>query len=169
MTATAVIEILVIGVQAELWLALLACALSPDGHRTALSTLKDLKEWAPLGTVVALALAYGLGVIVDRWADSLFPRTPNEKLPLMRLIVMHKSEGVAYRFLKRRSGNEQDVDAYLVKMTRTKAPRERRRAPCWCSPSSARILFAKGHNTKEHHRVLAAALRRLSTTARSRH
>jgi hypothetical protein len=99
MTATAVVEILVVGIQTELWLALLACAFSPDGHRSAVSTLKELKEWAPLGTVLALALAYGLGVIVDRWADSMFPRTALEKLPRMRLTVMHKSEGLA-KFLE---------------------------------------------------------------------
>ena len=99
MTATAVVEILVVGVQAELWLAILACSFVPDGPRTGIRILQMLKEWAPLGTVTALAVAYALGVVIDRWADSLFPRAPSERLALMRLTVMHKSEGIA-KFLE---------------------------------------------------------------------
>jgi 8-oxo-dGTP pyrophosphatase MutT (NUDIX family) len=71
-----------------------------------------------------------------------------------------------YRYVKRRSGTEQDVDAYLVKVTRTTRPGEPERAPAWCSPAAARTRFAAGHNAAEHRRVLAAAMRRLATARR---
>jgi len=71
-----------------------------------------------------------------------------------------------YRYVKGRKGTTQDVDAYLVEVTRRRASGERRRAPVWVSPAKARGLFASGLNAAEHRRVLAAAMRRLKTAAR---
>ena len=68
-----------------------------------------------------------------------------------------------YRYVKSRSGKEQDVDAYLVKVKRAKPPDEPDRGPVWVTAAEARTRFATGHNTAEHRRVLAAALRRLTS------
>ena len=104
MTATAVVEILVLGLQTLLCLGVLAVALMDGAWRDHLTGLKDVKEWAPLITLLAVASAYGLGVVVDRCADTLFrtqdsPRQLPAKLSTMRLAVLHSSEGMA-KFLE---------------------------------------------------------------------
>jgi 8-oxo-dGTP pyrophosphatase MutT (NUDIX family) len=70
-----------------------------------------------------------------------------------------------YHYVKE-GGAEQDVDAYLMKVRRTAAPSEPARTPTWCSPAEARIHLAEGANAREHRRVLAAALRRLTPSRR---
>jgi hypothetical protein len=102
-TAAAVVEILVVGLQALIWVTILARAFTDDAWLAPRLVLA--KEWAPLLTVVALSLAYALGVVVDRWADTLFKRQdaapPEERgnLAMRRLTVLHKSEGMA-KFLE---------------------------------------------------------------------
>jgi hypothetical protein len=81
MASTAVFaEILVVGFQAGAWLTLLVLAL----FGTNWVALSDLEAWAALITVVAVAVAYMLGVIVDRVADDIFllgARLVRETLP----------------------------------------------------------------------------------------
>lgn len=102
MSATAVVaEILVVGLQAEFWLVLLILALQDGASVSAgLDRLKEFKEWATLATTCVLALAYALGVIVDRLSDTVFTwqdrgRILSESQGVMRLTVMKKSEGMA--------------------------------------------------------------------------
>lgn len=70
MTTTAVFaEILVLGLQAVAWLALaLAVVIDPG------PALSALEPWATLVTIMVLAGAYVLGVLVDRIADSVAGR-----------------------------------------------------------------------------------------------
>jgi|GEM_PF-2107901 len=120
MTSTTLFaEILVVGLQAALWLGLLflLIANSIGINSDIVGTAQRLKEWAVLITIFAVGLAYTLGIVVDRLADSvvsylekeLFPdETPPDKtddklkedaliveLPssvgLMRMCVMSKS------------------------------------------------------------------------------
>ena len=103
MTAAAVVEILVVGLQALLWVGLLARAFMDDAWLFARLVL--LKEWAALVTTVALALAYAFGVVVDRCADTLFKRQDalppggSGDLAVRRLTILHKSDGMA-KFLE---------------------------------------------------------------------
>lgn len=72
MTTTAVfVEILVGGVEALIWVVLLALAIVQPSKADA-AALLDHKEWAAPIVPVLLALAYALGIVVDRLADSLF-------------------------------------------------------------------------------------------------
>ncbi len=67
MNTTAVFtELLVIGLQAAAWIALAAASFFDFGGAT-----QALSNWGALVTIVVLALAYVLGVVVDRIADSL--------------------------------------------------------------------------------------------------
>jgi 8-oxo-dGTP pyrophosphatase MutT (NUDIX family) len=94
MTTTAVFaEIIVVGLQAEIWLATLVLAVFGADW----VDLGAVDEWATLLTVLVLAAAYALGIIVDRLADTLVPirkRAPNgDRFRRMRLEVLHKSGG----------------------------------------------------------------------------
>jgi hypothetical protein len=75
MTSTAIFaEILVVGLQATIWLALTALlvadlnGINTSGIRPAITSLK---EWAALITVFVIGLAYALGIIIDRLSDSI--------------------------------------------------------------------------------------------------
>ena len=76
MTSTAIFaEILVVGLQATVWLTLLCLWIAdvngiPVGSITA--RLGRLKEWATLITTFVLGFAYTLGIIVDRLADKRY-------------------------------------------------------------------------------------------------
>jgi hypothetical protein len=107
-------EILIIGLEVEAWLGLVL--LSVFG--TEWIKLDEVKDFATLLTLVVLALAYVLGIIVDRLSDTLADRfehtevgewvkskmTKNGELELpegvatMRMTVMQKSDGMT-RFL----------------------------------------------------------------------
>jgi hypothetical protein len=107
-------EILIVGLQVEAWLAL--ALLSVFG--TDWIELDPLKDFATLLTLVVLALAYVLGIIVDRLSDTLLDRfdasksgkrikkrmSKSKKLELpagvaiMRMTVMEASDGLT-RFL----------------------------------------------------------------------
>jgi hypothetical protein len=97
MTTTAVFaEVLVAGIEATVWLVLLAFAIAqPD--KFDISRLAPLKEWAVLITTFTLALAYAIGIIVDRVADTLFKaffrKTPSD-VPMMRLQVLARGDKV---------------------------------------------------------------------------
>lgn len=116
MATTAVFaEILVIGLQVVVWLAL--AIISAFG--TDWIDLADVSDFASLLTVLVLAFAYVLGILVDRLADTLLDwfekktesgrrskkrmsknpdLTTSEEVATMRMTVMHESEGMA-RFL----------------------------------------------------------------------
>lgn len=68
MTTTAVFaEILVVGLQAAAWIALAVLAV----FGTSWVDLEAVDKWATLVTILVLATAYVLGIVVDRMADSL--------------------------------------------------------------------------------------------------
>jgi hypothetical protein len=72
MTTTAVFaEMLVAGIEALVWIALVALAIAQPCEAD-FQRLAPLKDWAALITAVLLALAYGIGIVVDRVSDSLF-------------------------------------------------------------------------------------------------
>ncbi len=76
MATTAVVaEILIIGLQAEAWLALLLLAIVG----TEWIDLDKLAKFAALDTIVVVAVAYVLGILVDRMSDSLFDRLEYER------------------------------------------------------------------------------------------
>ncbi len=91
-------EILVVGLEAEGWIFLLVLAGLGTGW---LADLDVLGGWEALFTLLVLATAYVLGVLVDRSADTLFrwsekkPLKPRVDFPEMRLEVMDRSEGMA--------------------------------------------------------------------------
>jgi hypothetical protein len=115
MVTTAVFaEILVIGLQVEAWLGL--AVLSAFG--TEWIELGEVRDFATLVTFLLLALAYVLGIVADRLADTLIDRFEKTgrgkrikrrmskagkvekptKIATMRMRVMHESEGMT-RFL----------------------------------------------------------------------
>jgi len=71
MATTAVFaEMLVAGIEAVVWMMLFALAII--GREAEIGLLLPLKDWAPLITASLVAIAYGLGVVIDRVSDSLF-------------------------------------------------------------------------------------------------
>jgi hypothetical protein len=62
-------ELLVIGIQTAVWVALLVASLEPALFRHL--DLESLREWEGLVTAALFALFYSLGVLVDRLADVL--------------------------------------------------------------------------------------------------
>jgi amino acid permease len=99
-TTSLFVEILVVGIQTLVWLVLLIHAqwdLKPF-----LDMLKEYKEYAALITTLLLALAYVLGIFIDRIADSLcrwLRYSSDQLLPesvgKIRLRIMKESEGMA--------------------------------------------------------------------------
>lgn len=69
MSTTAVVaEILIVGLEAEAWLALLVVTIFGSGW----IDLETPSKFVPIVLVLVLAVAYVLGVIVDRTADTSF-------------------------------------------------------------------------------------------------
>lgn len=104
-TTVIFIEILIIGFQSIVWFAFIMGGILYSLH----FDFTVLKGWEALLTFFALAVAYTLGVIVDRLSDSIFGHfdmkihkreitTPSLTYAEMRLEIMYKSEGMA-RFL----------------------------------------------------------------------
>jgi hypothetical protein len=107
-------EILIVGLEVEAWLVL--AVLSVFGHEWI--DLTEVKDFATLLTLVVLALAYVLGIIVDRLADTLLnyfedtslgdsikgamsknsPLPKQPSLATMRMTVMAANDGLT-RFL----------------------------------------------------------------------
>lgn len=99
MSTTAIfVEILIVGLQAFVWLALLL------GVDKIVHLLEALKEYAALISMLVVALAYVIGIFVDRIADNFYKifryesETP-APVGLMRLRIMKESEGMA-KFLE---------------------------------------------------------------------
>jgi hypothetical protein len=69
-TTAMFIEILIIGLQAVVWLALLAASI----FGTKSVQLQNLSDWETLIVVLVFAIAYVLGILVDRLADTVFLR-----------------------------------------------------------------------------------------------
>jgi 8-oxo-dGTP pyrophosphatase MutT (NUDIX family) len=98
MATTAIfVEILIIGLEAFIWIALLS---GTDAIQNCTKTLVGLKEYSALITMLVVAAAYVLGIFIDRIADNYFKRFRFEtKTPasvgMMRLHVMKESEGIA--------------------------------------------------------------------------
>src|ERR1051325_4746801 len=72
MTTTAVLaEMRVGGIQALIWVVLIALSIAQPSQKHAYAILA-LKDWAVPATPVLVAIAYALGIVVDRIADSTF-------------------------------------------------------------------------------------------------
>ena len=72
MATTAIFaEILIIGLQAGAWLALLAASILG----TESVSIQNLKEWQTFLILPGVAIAYVLGILVDRVADTIFVTT----------------------------------------------------------------------------------------------
>ena len=100
MATTAVVaEILIVGLEAAAWISLLVfAAFGTDWvHRKDLETAS---HWVALETVVVLAVAYALGILIDRLADDAHgvlkrrfrgrPVKKPAKIPVMRMTVLHE-------------------------------------------------------------------------------
>lgn len=105
MVTTAVFaEIIVAGLQALTWITLLVLAIFGVGW----ADPADVSDWAALVTLLVLAAAYMLGVMIDRQADDLVlrlnrrrpPRPVDKPAPVeeMRMAILAQDDGVA-RFL----------------------------------------------------------------------
>jgi hypothetical protein len=71
MATTAVFaEIIVVGLQVEAWLALLVLGMFGRDW----VTLSALEKWVALLTILVIAVAYMLGVVIDRIADDIYLR-----------------------------------------------------------------------------------------------
>jgi hypothetical protein len=104
MTTTAIFaEILIIGLEATMWLCVLVAAI----FGTRWIPLARLENWETPISLFVLAFAYALGIIVDRVADSLFDpldrrlrtskgeKSPLPPVPEMRLCVLAEGGGMA--------------------------------------------------------------------------
>lgn len=90
MTTTAVFaEILVGGLEALIWVALIA--LSIARQKIDVDTMSKMHDWAAPVVPVVLAVAYTLGIVVDRVADSAFrqwiPKPWNESKLRLRVLA----------------------------------------------------------------------------------
>ncbi|HSK89333.1 MAG TPA: hypothetical protein VK880_13300 [Anaerolineales bacterium] len=101
-TTVLIAEILIIGMQSLIWLACLVIAV----FDLSWFDLQALKGWEPLATLLILAVAYSLGVLIDRTSDSLFWRIDKhirkKEIPgnfpavwQMRLLITSKDDGIA--------------------------------------------------------------------------
>ena len=107
MNTTAIFaELLVAGLLALVWLALVVLSFTRVTGSDAAAFASQMKDWASLISVFVLGFAYALGIIVDRVADSLFHRVDrgirrrhlDKKLPSaaeMRLCVMADADKLA--------------------------------------------------------------------------
>jgi hypothetical protein len=93
-TTALVTEILIVGLEAEAWVTMLVLA----AFGTEWIDLAAVDGWEALVTVLVLAGAYVLGIVVDRLADSTFGwlRGPDRPgFAKKRLEVLHTSPGMA--------------------------------------------------------------------------
>jgi MFS family permease len=121
--APLVAEIVIVGLQAEGWLALLVLTI----FGTDWIDLGALQDWAVLLTLLVVALAYVLGILVDRLADSLFEdkleaRAKRREKPLpgrkavLRMTVLHTSPGMS-AFLEYQRSRERIARGTAVNVT----------------------------------------------------
>jgi len=99
-TTSIFVEILIVGIEALIWIGLLLC--TKWNLCRGLEILTEYKEYSALITTFLLALAYVIGIFIDRVADSfyrIFRYSYDKPLPetvgKMRLRIMHDSEGMA--------------------------------------------------------------------------
>ncbi len=101
-TTVLIAEILIIGIQSLVWIACLVFAL----FDLSWFDLQVLNGWETLATLFLLAIAYSLGVLIDRTSDSLFWRVDKhirkKEIPKnfpavweMRLFITSKDAGIA--------------------------------------------------------------------------
>lgn len=102
------VEILVIGIQSSIWVALMVAALL--GYDWFPAAKPFLDSWSGLLTIVIMALCYTLGIVVDRLADAIFTIVSPKQLLLksvrirkmtelmhndVRMVVLAKEGGVS--------------------------------------------------------------------------
>lgn len=99
-TTSLFVEILIIGMEALVWIGLLL-SIKWDAS-PCLAWLEQNSAYSALFTTVLLTLAYVVGIFVDRVADcfyTMFRFSTDQPLPMsfgkMRLKIMHESEGMA--------------------------------------------------------------------------
>ena len=99
-TTTLFVEILIIGFEALAWLGLFIIVLWEPNFLVEI--IKKNSNYSTLFTILLVALAYVLGIIIDRVADSFYKifryshdESPPVKFGEMRLRVLHESEGMA--------------------------------------------------------------------------
>jgi 8-oxo-dGTP pyrophosphatase MutT (NUDIX family) len=100
-TTAVVAEILIAGLEASAWVSLLVLAI----FGTDWIDLSALDSWQALVTIVVLAAAYVLGILVDRAADSLHnklgdwraPRPVDKPagIPRMRMVVLREGGAIS--------------------------------------------------------------------------
>jgi len=100
-TTAVVAEILIAGLEAGAWVSLLVLAIFGSDW----IDLAALDSWQALVTIVVLAAAYVLGILVDRAADSLhnalgehWPPRPVDKpagIPRMRMVVLREGGAIS--------------------------------------------------------------------------
>jgi hypothetical protein len=101
-TTSLFVEILIVGLEALVWIGLLAGTIWDLG--ACIKILKGWGDYSALITTLLLALAYVLGILIDRAADSFYkifgykPDNPPASVGKMRMRIMNSSEGIA-RFL----------------------------------------------------------------------
>jgi ADP-ribose pyrophosphatase YjhB (NUDIX family) len=90
-TTPLVAELLIIGLETEACIALVTLSI----FGTDWISLEDVKSWVLPITILALALAYVLGILVDRLADWIFKRFLPQQASKTRMKVFDKSPGMA--------------------------------------------------------------------------
>jgi hypothetical protein len=103
MATTAIFaELLVVGLQVLVWLTIAVFGVT----RAPLSIPSAAHDWSTLITLLVIAAAYVLGVLMDRISDSVFKhidadpvRRGDPKVSIARLTVASRSEPV-WRFLE---------------------------------------------------------------------
>jgi hypothetical protein len=124
-TTTAVFaEIIVVGLEAEAWIALLVLTI----WGTEWVDLDALDSWTALVTILVLASAYLLGIIVDRIADSLGKRAskavrkafskqrrkPAVPFKVKRFHVLHEGGEGVIKFLEYQRSRQRVVRGTVV-------------------------------------------------------
>jgi 8-oxo-dGTP pyrophosphatase MutT (NUDIX family) len=122
-TTTAVFaEIIVVGLQVEAWIALLVLTI----WGTDWVDLDALEPWAALVTILVVATAYVLGIVIDRVSDrtvmivakKVGRRLPNGTVSFQeqRLSVLDKSDGMA-KFLDYQRSRQRVARGTVVNTT----------------------------------------------------
>lgn len=90
-TTAAVVEILITGIQASVWVVFITLGLF--GYDWIHRVTSELEKWVGLVTIFVLAISYTLGIVMDRVADwTLQLITPQTKSVLLRVKwIRHKA------------------------------------------------------------------------------
>jgi hypothetical protein len=98
------VEILVIGIQALIWIAMLV--FPRIDHNWATDFIPTLKDWIPVITIFLLGISYTLGIIIDRIADACF-----ELLKPTDLLIKSKANNLLNRCTNI-DGDEKRMEIY---------------------------------------------------------